>query len=173
MEDDDGKYPKERNFILQQGLVAPPDEICPARFSALMFQPRIVGTAVLLAVIFQSPMIFIALSIVLYWNVSFPRWNPFDAFYNLAFGDRPGAVLLSSAPPPRRFAQGMAGTFMLAIGLSMLYGWNSAAFFLQLSLLAALGALVFGKFCLGSFLYHLLRGDADFAIRTLPWERGT
>jgi hypothetical protein len=36
-------------------------------------------------------------------------------------------------------------------------------------LAAALVALFFGKFCLGSYLFHLLRGDAAFANRTLPW----
>ena len=35
----------------------------------------------------------------------------------------------------------------------------------------ALGALVFGRFCLGSYLYHLLRGETSFANRTLPWSR--
>src|SRR4051812_42685836 len=30
----------------------------------------------------------------------------------------------------------------------------------------ALGALLFGGFCLGSFLFHLLCGRADFAKRT-------
>jgi hypothetical protein len=172
MEGNPGKFHQERNFILQQGLVAPPEGICPARYSALMFQPRLVGTVVLLAVILQSPLIFLALSGVLYWNVFFPRWNPFDALYNRTLGDRPGAVLLTPAPPPRRFAQGMAGSFMLAIALSLLFRWNSAAFLLEALLLAALTALVFGKFCLGSFLFHLFRGDADFARRTLPWGRG-
>jgi hypothetical protein len=36
----------------------------------------------------------------------------------------------------------------------------------------ALGALVFGGFCLGSFFFHLLSGRLAFARRTLPWARG-
>ncbi len=32
-------------------------------------------------------------------------------------------------------------------------------------------ALIFGKFCLGSYVFHLLRGEAAFANRTLPWVR--
>jgi hypothetical protein len=35
----------------------------------------------------------------------------------------------------------------------------------------ALGALVLGRFCLGSYLYHVLRGETTFANRTLPWSR--
>ena len=38
-------------------------------------------------------------------------------------------------------------------------------------LMAAVAALAFGGFCLGSFLFHLIRGRAAFALRTLPWVR--
>jgi hypothetical protein len=39
-------------------------------------------------------------------------------------------------------------------------------------LLVALSALIFGPFCLGSYLFHLLTGNGEFAKRTLPWRRG-
>jgi hypothetical protein len=143
-----------RNFILQQGLDTPGQECCPDKFSALMFQPRILGGFVLLAVILQSPAI------------------PFDAIYNRTLANRPGAVRLDPAPPPRRFAQGMAGSFALAIGISLLFRLGAAALVLQVLLLAALAALIFGRFCLGSFLYHLLRGRSDYAVGTLPWKPG-
>jgi hypothetical protein len=66
----------------------------------------------------------------------------------------------------------MAATFMLLIGVSLLAGASVAAWVLQALLLVALGALIFGGFCLGSFLFHLMRGQAAFATRTLPWSRG-
>ncbi len=162
-----------RNFILQQGLDAPAQEGCPARFSALMFQPRVVGSVLLLAVILQSPTIFLVLSGVLWWNVLLPRLNPFDGIYNRTLGARPGAVRIDPAPPPRRFAQGMAGSFALAIGALLLLGAGAAAVVLQVLLLGALAALVFGRFCLGSFLYYLLRGQSGFALATLPWKPGS
>ena len=162
-----------KNFILQQGLDAPAQESCPVRFSALMFQPRVVGSVILLAVILQSPAIFLVLSGILWWNVLIPRFNPFDAAYNRTLANRPGAVRLGPAPPPRRFAQGMAGSFALAIGVLLLLQPGTAAFVLQVLLLAALAALIFGRFCLGSFLYYLLRGRSDFAIGTLPWKTGS
>src|SRR5512135_825523 len=162
-----------RNFILQQGLDAPAQESCPVRFSALMFQPRLVGSFLLLAILLQSPAIFLVLSGILWWNVLIPRMNPFDAVHNLTLANRPGAVRLEPAPPPRRFAQGMAGSFALAIGLLLLLQLGTAALVLQILLLAALAALIFGRFCLGSFLYHLLRGRSDFAIGTLPWKPGS
>lgn len=161
-----------RNFILQQGLDAPVRESCPVRFSALMFQPRLVGLVVLLAVVLQSSAIFLVLSAVLWWNVLLPRSNPFDAVYNRTLGARPGAVPLSPAPAPRRFAQGMAGSFMLAAGLLLLFGMGTAAIVVQSLLLVALAALIFGRFCLGSFLYYLFRGDTEYAVKTLPWKPG-
>jgi len=162
-----------RNFILQQGLDAPAQENCPVRFSALMFQPRVVGSVLLLAVILQSPAIFLILSGILWWNVLIPRMNAFDAIYNRTLGTRPGAVRLEPAQPPRRFAQGMAGSFALAIGMLLLLRLGTAALVLQVLLLAALAALIFGRFCLGSFLYYLLRGRPDVAIGTLPWKPGS
>ena len=43
---------------------------------------------------------------------------------------------------------------------------------LEALLLVALGALSFGRFCLGSFVFHLLNGNGEIAKRTLPWGRG-
>jgi hypothetical protein len=159
-----------RNFILQQGLDPPAQESCPVRFSALMFQPRLVGSILLLAVILQSSTVFLVLSGILWWSVLFPRLNPFDAVYNRTLANRPGAVRLEPAPPPRRFAQGMAGSFALAIGMLLLIRLGTAALVLQVLLLAALAALIFGRFCLGSFLFHLFRGRSGFAMGTLPWK---
>ncbi len=163
----------KRNFILQQGLDAPAQESCPARFSALMFQPRVVGSVLLLAVIFQSPAIFLAMSGVLWWNVLLPRLNPFDAIYTRTRGARPGAVGIDPARPPRRFAQGMAGSFALGIGVLLPLGAGTAAVVLQVLLLGALAALIFGRFCLGSFLYYVVRGRSGFAMKTLPWKTGS
>jgi hypothetical protein len=162
----------KRNFILQQGLDAPAGESCPTRFSALMFQPRVVGSIILLAVILQFPAIFLGLSGILWWSALVPRLNPFDAVYNRTLGARPGALRLSTAEPPRRFAQGMAGAFSMAIGFSLLFDMGTAAVILEVMLLAALAALIFGRFCLGSFLYHLSRGRSEFAVNTLPWKPG-
>jgi hypothetical protein len=66
----------------------------------------------------------------------------------------------------------MAGTFALAIGVSLMLRWTMAAIVLQGLLIVAVGALVLGGFCLGSFVFHLLRGRAALAKRSLPWARG-
>jgi Domain of unknown function (DUF4395) len=161
----------KRNFILQQGLQEPSPDISPAQYSALQFQPRVVGAVLLVGVVLQSAAVFLALSALLWWSALLHRWNPFDAVYNSTLGARPGAVSLRPAPAPRRFAAGMAGTFALAIGVSLLLGWRAAAYVVEAVFVAAVAALVFGGFCLGSFVFHLLRGRAAFAKRTLPWVR--
>ena len=162
---------KRRNFILQQGLQEPSPELCPVQYSALQFQPRVVGVVLLVGVVLQSAAVFLALSALLWWSALLHRWNPFDAMYNRTVGAQPGAVSLRPAPAPRRFAQGMAGTFALAIGVSLLVGWRAAAYVLEGVFVAAVAALVFGGFCFGSFVFHLLRGRVAFARKTLPWVR--
>lgn len=162
---------RKRNFILQQGFEAPAPRACPVQYSALQFQPRVVGLVVPAGIILQEPAIFLALSVVLGWNAALPRWNPFEALYNATLGARPGAVRLSPAPAPRRFAQGMAATFALAIAGSLWLDCRLAAYVLEALLAAAVAALTLGGFCFGSFIFTLLRGRASFAVRTLPWIR--
>jgi hypothetical protein len=99
----------------------------------------------------------------------FRKWNPFEIFYNRVIAAPPGKPLLSPAPAPRAFAQGMAASFLLLAGLSVLSGWMVAAYILEAFLVIAFAALLFGKFCLGAYVYHLLRGRVAFANSTLPW----
>jgi hypothetical protein len=160
----------ERNFVLQQGLEEPGPQDTHPRFESLLFQPRLIGLVVLVGIILQSPTVFLGLWAVLWWSALLPHLNPFDALYNLTLGTRPGAIRLGPAPAPRRFAQGMAGTFALAIGVMLRLGWFVTAYVLEGFLGAAIAALIFGRFCLGSYLYHLFRGEADFAGKTLPWS---
>ena len=64
----------------------------------------------------------------------------------------------------------MAGTFALGIGIALSRGWGTTALVLEVLLIVALVALLLGGFCLGSFIFHLIRGHASFARRTLPWK---
>ena len=100
-----------RNFILQQGLCEPAAETCPLEYSALLFQPRLVGLSVVVAVILQAPLLFFALAAVLWWSALAPGLNPFDALYNCTLARR-GGTTLTLAPAPRRFAQSLAGSLI-------------------------------------------------------------
>jgi Domain of unknown function (DUF4395) len=159
------------NFVEQQGVRNTKDSACELRYSALMFQPRLLGGFVLVGLIFQSWPLFLTLSIILWWNVLVPALNPFDAIYNNLIAGPKEIPRLAPAPEPRRFAQGMAATFMLCIGIFLLLKWQILSWIFESLLVAALTALIFGKFCLGSYIFHLLKGEVAFANRTLPWGR--
>jgi hypothetical protein len=161
----------KRQFVRQQGFDDIPAASCGYQYSALMFQPRLLGVLVLLAILLQSAALFLVLAGILWWNVLVSPRNPFDAAYNRAVARPRNLPSLTPAPAPRRFAQGMAGTLLGGAGLALLAGSPRLSWILQGVVAIALAALIFGRFCLGSYLYHLLRGKAGFANRTLPWSR--
>lgn len=160
----------KRNFILQQGLPEPDTGACPLQYSALLFQPRLVALILVVAIVLQSPLLFFLLAAVLWLGAAVPRLNTFDALYNRTLA-RSRGISLSPAPPPRRFAQFMAGSFATAIGVFLALGWRTTAYVVEGIFVVAVGALAFGAFCLGSFVFHLISGRAGFAARTLPWTK--
>ena len=161
-----------RNFMLQQGFGEEPADACNMRFEGLYFQPRIVFAMVLIAVVFQEPVIFLALAAVLFWNVLFPALNPFEHAYNRWIARPQGRQPLTPAPAPRRFAQAVNGLFNLASGVLLLMGFTTASWIVQALLVAAFSLLLFARFCLGAYVFHLLRGEFAFANSTLPWASG-
>ena len=160
---------RKRNFILQQGFEEPAPTVCSRQYSALHFQPRTVFLWIVVGIFFQSSALFYALWAVLWWSGLLPKFNPFDTVHNWIFGHRADVFHLIPAPAPRRTAQAMAGAFALACALLIHFGFFAAAYVVEGIFLAAVLALTFGGFCLGSFVYHLLRGRAAFARQTLPW----
>jgi hypothetical protein len=161
----------KRNFILQQGFENPAPATCSVQYSALQFQPRVIFVWVLAGIVFQSAAAFVVLAAVLWWNALFPKLNLFEAVYRRTLGRQPGAFQMSPAPAPRRTAQAMAGSFALTTSLLIYFGYSLAAYVVEAIFLAAVLALVLGSFCLGSFVYHVLRGEWKFARQTLPWAR--
>ena len=142
------------DFVRRQGFTT---EGCQEGFySALMFQPRVIGVVVALSVILQSPWIFLMFSTVLWWNALVPSHNPFTAFYNHVLAD-PRQVILSAAPPPRRFAEGLAGTLAMIIAIALFAEASIAAWLLEAIFAAAVTAVVVGRRCLAAELYQLLR----------------
>src|SRR6266704_2542237 len=134
------------SFMKQQGFTQEPPDRAALRFKGLQFQPTIVGSMMLVAILTQSPAIFLLVSALLWLNVLVP------------------------AAGPRRFAQGMAAVFMLAAGLTLLQGWRTASYVFQGLLVVAFAALLLGKFCVGAYVYHLLRGNVALANGTCPWS---
>jgi hypothetical protein len=163
------------NFMKQQGFVEEPADACDMHFEGLYFQPRIVFPAVLVATALQaastslSAGLHLLISAVLWWNTIFPAVNPFELAYNRWVARPKGRAELVPAPGPRRMAQGMAAAFNLGAALALAYGLTPLAWALQAMLIVAFSALLFGKFCLGAYVYHLLKGRVAFANSTLPW----
>ncbi|HEX4004245.1 MAG TPA: DUF4395 family protein [Candidatus Acidoferrales bacterium] len=174
-----------RNFMKQQGFADEASALCDMHFAGLYFQPRIVGSLIVVGIalnlagyrmgeaapIHWAMALFFALSVVLWWNVIAPSLNPFEVVYNRAFALPKGRSPLVPAPGPRRFAQAIAAAFTLIVGISLLQGWNVTAWVFEAFLVAAFSMLLFGKFCLGAYIFLLLRGQFSLANSTLPWAR--
>ena len=161
----------ELNFVRQQGFRDATAGSCGLQYPALMWQPRVIGVLVVIGLVLQSWRYFLVLGAILWWNVFLPHLNLFEATYNLLVAKRKGLPHAPQAPAPRRFAQATAGTFMLVIAASLAKGWNALAVGVEVALVLALAALIFGRFCFGSYLFLILTGNGRFANRTLPWSR--
>jgi len=163
------------NFMRQQGFVEEPADACDMHFEGLYFQPRIVFPAVLVAILLQlasvsaSAGLHLGVSALLFWNTIVPGLNPFELAYNRWVAVPKGRLPLVPAPGPRRMAQGMAATFNLGAGLALAFGATPLAWVMQALLVVGFSALLFGRFCLGAYVYHLLKGRVAFANSTLPW----
>lgn len=159
----------------QQGFAEEPPDACDMHFEGLYFQPRIVFPAVIVAILLQfvsvpgSAGLHFVVSAVLWWNTLLPALNPFEAAYNRWVARPKGRLQLAPAPGPRRMAQGMAAAFNLGAGGALLFGALPLAWVLQALLVVAFSALLFGRFCLGAYVYQLLKGRVAFANSTLPW----
>ena len=159
------------NFIRQQGFDDADARSYDSLYAALMFQPRVIGILVVAGVLLQASPLFLALSAVLWWSALVPSLNPFDRLYEALAGVRDELPAL--APPPRRFAQGLGATFMLLIGMALRQHFDVLAWLLEAFVLMAIGLVIAGsRLCIGSFVFHVLSGNGEFARRTLPWGRG-
>jgi Domain of unknown function (DUF4395) len=158
-------------FMAQQGFGDEEASRRRGHFMALQFQPVALGLLVLIGIISQSQGLFFLLAAVLVWNVLLPQLNLFERVYDWVVAIPMSKPKLEPAPPPRRFAQGMAASFMLLIGLSLAMGWIVAAYVFEFFLVVALAALIAGRFCMGSYIFHILRGHSDFANATCPWSK--
>jgi Domain of unknown function (DUF4395) len=159
------------NFVRQNGFADADAAVCAYQFPALMFQPRVIAVVVLVGLALQAWQPFALLSATLWWNVLVPSLNPFDALHNRLVAAPQGRPPLPPAVGPRRFAQAMAATTTLGVALSLWFGSRPAALVFEAGVAMALTMLLVGRLCLGSYLFHLLRGQAVLANRTLPWAK--
>ena len=158
----------KRNFIIQQGFPEPSAEMCDRQYSAILFQPRLLGLAFVVGSALQLPAVFFALGAILWWCMAFPRLNPFNAVYNRVL-TRLSGITLTPSPAPRRFSQFLGGLFCLSIATSLTMGFRTTAVVLEAFLIAGTATMLAG-FCMGTFVFHIVRGHPGFAMGTLPWS---
>jgi hypothetical protein len=160
----------EYKFMQQQGFNVNDEESTKKHFRSLLFQPIIVSLLIITGIVTQSHILFLVLGLLLWFNTLAPKLNPFERIYDATFGKAKGYAKLPPAPPPRRFMQGMAGTLMLLTSLAISSSWFIAAYVLEAFIVIAFSSLIFGKFCLGAYIYHLIKGKSSFANETCPWS---
>lgn len=158
-------------FMAQQGFGDEEPSRRGWHFRALQLQPLVLGLLVVVGIVFQSAALFFLLAAVLVWSVVMPALNPFERLYDWLIAGSASRSKLEPAPPPRRFAQGMAATFMAITGISLALGWMILAYVFEAFLLVAFLALIFGRFCMGSYIFHTLSGRSAFANSTCPWSK--
>ena len=152
----------EIRFIRQLGLaVANPDH---QLYVALMFQPRTVAAAVMAGILLQSGWLFLGLSAALWWSAVLPGLNLFDAAYSRLIARQRGLLPVPTAPAPRRFAQAMAASVALAIGLATLSGATVIAWLFEGLFGIASTAVVVGRVCPPAALYLRLVPPDDGAV---------
>ncbi|HEX6792156.1 MAG TPA: DUF4395 family protein [Candidatus Krumholzibacteria bacterium] len=159
------------NFVRQQGFADATAQSCGVQFGALVFQPRAMLVLAVLGLLLETGWYFVGLGLVLLWGALVPRWNVFDLAYAWLVSRRRGLPPPMPAPAPRRFAQFLAGLFALGSGLAALAGHHHLAWRLLGLLFLAIAGIVFARFCMGSYLFHLVTGRAAYAHRTMPWSR--
>ena len=157
----------KRNFILQQGF----EEPAPASLSAAVFGaslPTSNGSRVdrgrNLVSVPASVLSALCCFVV---ECSAPETQSLRCSVQLTFGaiDRRFLPYPGSGTPSHGASDG--GHVCLACGLLLHFGLSTAAYVLEGIFLAAVLALTLGGFCLGSFVFHLLRGKGAFARQTL------
>jgi hypothetical protein len=149
------KMKSEVEFVRQLGFRAEDDD--NSLFVPLMFQPRSVATVVAIGILTQSAWVFLALGAALWWSTVVPRRNLFDAIYNAAIAGATGRRVPRETPAPRRFAQGMAGTASLTIGLALAGGVPLVAYVFQGLIAIGSSIVVFGRRCAPAAVYHVVR----------------
>ena len=148
-------------FIRQQGFTL--SHLDRGLYTALMFQPRMIAGLVLVGAVTESPWLFVGLSAALSLSAIAPTRNPFNAIHNRLLARAQGLPLLEGAPAPRRFAMGIAAGLTLATAVALFAGAVTPARILEGLFAAAVTAVIAARFCTGSYLYHLLWGQATAA----------
>jgi hypothetical protein len=144
----------EIQFIRQMGFTnVHPDH---RLYEALMFQPRTIAAVLGVGIVLQEAWLFMALSGIVWWSTIVPKRNVFDAVYNHLVAPLRSVPRVPVAPAPRRFAQALAATVSLTIGVALLSGSTTTAWVFEGLFAAGSLAVVVGRVCTPAILYNRL-----------------
>ncbi len=148
------------NFI-QKGLVQQGYNNCSIQelqniSNGLRFTPLVCMMLALYGLYLQQPYLHFtlaALGIIPFW---FPKYHPFDIFYNRVFRFLVGGMHLPPNPLPRRIACVMGGLMNIGIGISFLAESVISAYIFGGILITLQTVVITTHFCVASYLYEIL-----------------
>jgi hypothetical protein len=147
--------------LMLQGFACDTDPRVAASARWLRFTPALSTLCIITGTALRSPTVLWGFAIIA--AIGAAGWNVFDALFNALVRRWVRAGRLPPNPAPRRFAMAVAAVWSAGAGWLMTIGsgWAGVA---AGSALAVAGATVATThFCLGSWLYHLLRRSEPVA----------
>ncbi|MGB7212324.1 MAG: DUF4395 family protein [Gemmatimonadales bacterium] len=145
-----------RSRLISQGFSCDTDPRIMVNARWLRFTPTLSTICIIIGTALRSPTVLWSFAFIAV--VGAAGWHPFDALFNAIVRRWVHAPRLGPNPAPRRFAMAVAAIWSAAAGWLMSAGLLRAGVVAGgvLSLAAAIVATT--HFCLGSWLYHMLRG---------------
>ena len=122
----------------------------------LRFTPAVCSLITLVAVIYQLPLLLLAVSALGVWAFFAPAAHPMDLLYNHAVRHVFGAVRLPPNPFQRRLACLAAGVMNFAAATFFWLGLPGMAIATGAALLALQAIVIFTHFCALSWIYEIL-----------------
>jgi energy-converting hydrogenase Eha subunit A len=126
----------------------------------LRFTPAVAITLIAIGLVLQSPIWLGAMALVALSGVLFPQGMLIDLVYNLVVRHLFGAPTLPPTPTPRRFSYLLSAIFLTGAALAFYYGLALLGFFLGILVVLAGTVLTTTLWCLGSWWYRLIFGQA-------------
>ena len=144
-----------RSRLMLQGFVCDTDPRVAAAAPWLRFTPALSTLWIITGTVLRSPTLLWSFAAIA--GVGAAGWNMFDALFAAVVRRWVRAPRLPPNPAPRRFAMGIASVWSAGAGALMAIGigWGGVAAGIALALAGITVATT--HFCLGSWLYHLLR----------------
>ncbi len=144
-----------RSRLLLQGFACDTDPRVAASARWLRFTPAMSTLCVITGTVLRSPTVLWSFAVIA--GLGAAGWNVFDKLFNAIVRRWVRAAPLPPNPAPRRFAMAVAAAWSAVASALMAIGLNSAGVAAGIALAVAGAAVATTHFCLGSWLYHLMR----------------